>query len=133
MTDTPEIDQAELLTWTTRIVSAHVRNSKLGLDEVTPLISTVHSALAEIAGRPASDAPTPAVPIEKSVTRDYIICLEDGRKLKTLKRHLNSAFGMSPEEYRARWNLPPDYPMVAPNYARKRSALAKEIGLGRRG
>ena len=133
MTEDQNIDQGELLSWTVQIVTAQLGNNKLSLDEVTPLIGTLHSALAKIAGTARPDAPTPAVPINKSVTRDYIVCLEDGRHLKTLKRHLSSAYNMTPEEYRARWGLPPDYPMVAPNYARKRSALAKQIGLGRRG
>jgi predicted transcriptional regulator len=132
MAGNDNIDQTELLTWTVRIVTAQLEQSQLPLEEVRPLIGTVYSALSKIAGTAEPDAPTPAVPINRSVTRDYIICLEDGRRLKTLKRHLNSAFNMTPEEYRARWGLPPDYPMVAPNYARKRSALAKQIGLGRR-
>jgi len=132
MAGNDNIDQTELLTWTVRIVTAQLEQSQLPLEEVRPLIGTVYSALSKIAGTAEPDAPTPAVPINRSVTRDYIICLEDGRRLKTLKRHLSSAFDMTPEEYRARWGLPPDYPMVAPNYARKRSALAKQIGLGRR-
>mgnify|MGYP001122383193 CR=1 FL=1 len=132
MAGNDNIDQTELLTWTVRIVTAQLEQSQLPLEEVRPLIGTVYSALSKIAGTAEPDAPTPAVPINRSVTRDYIICLEDGRRLKTLKRHLSSAFNMTPEEYRARWGLPPDYPMVAPNYARKRSALAKQIGLGRR-
>ena len=132
MAEVQNIDPGELLAWTVRIVTAHLGNSKLPLDEVTPLIATVHGALAKVAGAAKPDAPTPAVPINRSVTREYIVCLEDGRQLKTLKRHLSSAYNMTPEEYRARWGLPPDYPMVAPNYARRRSALAKQIGLGRR-
>ncbi len=132
MAEDQNIDQSELLPWTVRIVTAHLGNSKLRLEEITPLIDTVHSALAKIAGTVQPEAPKPAVPINSSVTRDYIICLEDGRQLKTLKRHLSSAYNMTPEAYRAKWGLPPDYPMVAPSYARKRSALAKRIGLGRR-
>ena len=110
MAGNDNIDQTELLTWTVRIVTAQLEQSQLPLEEVRPLIGTVYSALSKIAGTAEPDAPTPAVPINRSVTRDYIICLEDGRRLKTLKRHLNSAFNMTPEEYRARWGLPPDYP-----------------------
>lgn len=133
MADSDNIEHTQLLAWTVRIVTAQLAQSQLSLEEVQPLISTVYSALSRLAGAAEPDLPTPAVPVNRSVTRDYIICLEDGRRLKTLKRHLSSAFNMTPEEYRSRWGLPPDYPMVAPNYARKRSALAKQIGLGRRG
>ena len=129
--DTP-LDQAELLRWTTSIVSSHVRNAAIPVDDMTDLIATVHASLAALGNGPVEEPPKPAVPINKSITPDYIICLEDGRKLKTLKRHLNSAYNMTPEEYRKRWGLPADYPMVAPNYAKRRSALAKQIGLGRR-
>jgi predicted transcriptional regulator len=133
MAEEQDIEHGVLMESMVKIVTAQLGNSQLPLEEVTLLIGTVHDALSKLAGTAEPDAPTPAVPINRSVTRDYIICLEDGRQLKTLKRHLSSAFNMTPEEYRTRWGLTPDYPMVAPNYARKRSALAKEIGLGRRG
>ena len=98
------------------------------------LIEQIYKTLATIGGVDggASDRPTPAVPVKKSITPDFIVCLEDGKKLKMLKRHLKTAYDMSPEEYRERWGLSPDYPMVAPNYAKQRSRLAKEIGLGTR-
>lgn len=117
------------------IVAAHVRNHRVGVEDVPPLIATVRRAL-ETLGTPADPLHadrTPAVPIRRSVTPDHIVCLEDGRKLKMLKRYLRTVHGLSPKEYRARWNLPDNYPMTAPNYAATRSALAKARGLGRTG
>ncbi len=133
MTDTDH--REELLAYTTEIVSAYVSNNAMARDEVSALIETVFKTLASLDGGAASavDRPQPAVPIKRSVTPDHIICLEDGKKLKMLKRHLKTAYGMSPEEYRERWGLPSDYPMVAPNYAKQRSRLAKDIGLGTKG
>jgi predicted transcriptional regulator len=110
-----------------------VSNNSVQVADLPGLITSVHSALGDL-GRSAATAPTepltPAVPIKKSIMPDYLICLEDGKKFKSLKRHLRSRYGLSPEEYRARWNLSPDYPMVAPNYAAARSELAKTMGLG---
>lgn len=122
----------ELLELTTKIVSAYVSNNTLPSSEIPGVIDQVYKKLASVnAERDIfADRPQPAVPIKKSVFPDYIICLEDGKKLKMLKRHLKSAYGMSPAEYRERWGLPSDYPMVAPNYAKHRSNLAKNIGLG---
>jgi predicted transcriptional regulator len=117
----------------TGIVSAYVRNNTLQTNELPDLIRSVHAALMDLS-RPASaapEAPRPAVPVKKSIYKDYLICLEDGLKFKSLKRHLRSKYGMSPEEYRAKWGLPADYPMVAPGYSEKRSKLAKKMGLGR--
>ncbi len=114
-----------------RIVSAYVSKNSLPPGELPHLIRTVHEALKR-PDQAASSRPEPAVPIKKSVTPDYVICLEDGKKLKMLKRHLGTAYNMSPDEYRQRWELPGDYPMVAPNYAKQRSELAKKIGLGRK-
>ena len=111
-----------------KIVSAYVSQNKFPASELPQLIRTVHEALI----RPGEAAPEPAVPIKKSVMPAYIICLEDGKKLKMLKRHLRTSYDMSPEEYRKRWGLPSDYPMVASKYAAVRSELAKKIGLGRR-
>ena len=125
-------DPHHLLALTSEIVSAHVANNTVGADELPDLIRNVYGALSgsgEVV-EPEPVRPDPAVPIKKSITPDYLICLEDGKKLKMLKRHLSTAYDMTPEEYRERWGLPSDYPMVAPNYAKQRSALAKEIGLG---
>ena len=123
---------SELLPLVTDIVAAHLSNNTVPITELPDLIRDVYNALAAAGGdtAPAVERPTPAVAVKKSVTPDFIICLEDGKKLKMLKRHLRTAYGMSPEDYRERWQLPPDYPMVAPNYAKQRSKLAKEIGLG---
>ncbi len=120
----------DLLEWTTLIVSSHVGKTPSSTEEVSNLIKTVHKALAGLSTGVEANLLEPAVPIRRSVTPDYIVCLEDGRKLKMLKRHLSTAYSMTPGEYRERWNLPADYPMVAPNYARQRSNLAKKIGLG---
>jgi predicted transcriptional regulator len=115
------------------LVSAYVSNNSVPSSELPALINTVHSALANVAknrsDQPA-EAPTPAVPVKKSITPDYIICLDDGKKFKSLKRHLRTTYGMTPDEYRRKWGLPADYPMVAPNYAKARSELAKQLGLG---
>ncbi|GAB6966264.1 MucR family transcriptional regulator [Komagataeibacter kakiaceti JCM 25156] len=118
---------------TTRIVSAHVSNNSVAADGLADLIRHVYQALTTVGQ--AAEAPQklqPAVPVKRSVFPDYIICLEDGKKLKMLKRHLHSAYGLTPDQYRERWGLPAEYPMVAPNYAERRSSLAREIGLGRK-
>jgi predicted transcriptional regulator len=124
----------ELLTLTTEIVAAHVSNNTVAVGDLPQLINQVYNSLANIGSVPVvpAERPLPAVPVKKSVNPDYIICLEDGKKLKMLKRHLKTAYNMTPEAYRERWGLSADYPMVAPNYARQRSRLAKEIGLGTR-
>src|SRR5215218_7278469 len=115
------------------IVSAYVSNNSIPSSDLPALIGDVHLALVRVAGGTVEvpvEAPKPAVPVKKSVTPDYIICLEDGKKFKSLKRHLRTQYGMTPEQYREKWGLPADYPMVAPNYAKARSELAKEMGLG---
>lgn len=125
----------ELLTMTTEVVSAYASNNMLAPAQLSEVISTVFSTFAGLersGGGEKTEALKPAVPVRKSVTPDYIVCLEDGKKLKMLKRHLRSTYNMTPDEYRAKWGLPPDYPMVAPNYAEQRSAFAKKIGLGRK-
>ena len=129
-----EAPVADILALTSDIVAAHLSKNKVPSGELGNLIRNVVQVLSSIsAGEPAPmTRPDPAVPIKKSVTPDYIICLEDGKKLKMLKRHLRTAYKMSPDDYRMRWNLPANYPMVAPNYAKKRSKLAKAIGLGTR-
>ena len=131
--ESPE-QASDLLALTTEIVAAHVSNNTVALGDLPQLINQVYNSLANIGtAAPVPVArPQPAVSVKKSVQPDYIVCLEDGKKLKMLKRHLKTAYNMSPEAYRERWGLPPDYPMVAPNYARQRSRLAKEIGLGTR-
>jgi len=123
---------SDLLPLVTDIVAAHLSNNTVAVSELPQLIRDVYGALAVAGGSApqAAERPNPAVPIKRSVTPDYIVCLEDGKKLKMLKRHLRTAYGLSPEAYRERWGLPADYPMVAPNYAKQRSRLAKEIGLG---
>lgn len=124
-----------LLGLTVQIVAAHVQNNSVPADELPVLIQQVYGALAGAGTKraePVAEKPAPVVPARKSIFPDYIICLEDGRKLKTLKRHLRSTYNMTPEQYREKWGLPPDYPMVAPNYAEHRSALAKQLGLGRK-
>jgi len=128
-------ENEDLITLTADIVSAHVGNNSVALADISSLISNVYKALSSL-GAPAAPEPAPArepaVSIRSSVKNDYIVCLEDGKKLKMLKRHLATAYNMTPEEYRARWNLPVDYPMVAPGYAATRRDLAKKIGLGRK-
>ena len=130
-------EKSEFVEMTADIVSAYVSNSSVSVADLPALIQQVHRALSDIAsGAQAQEAvppATPAVPIKKSITPDYLICLEDGRKFKSLKRHLRTKYNMSPEEYRAKWGLPKDYPMVAPNYAKARSDLAKQMGLGQGG
>jgi len=129
MTEQPNI--SELLEFTTEIVAAHAGNNTVAPDDLPRLIQDVYKTLSGLGGAPAvQDRPKPAVAVKKSVFPDYIVCLEDGKKLKMLKRHLKTAYDMTPEEYRERWGLPADYPMVAPNYAKHRSNLAKKIGLG---
>ncbi len=123
-----------LITLTADIVSAHVENNQVALGEVQGMIAKIYSALASL-GSPAAEpvvVQEPAVSIRSSVKPDYIVCLEDGKKLKMLKRHLSTRYGMSPADYRAKWKLPADYPMVAPNYAEQRRSLAHKIGLGRK-
>ena len=122
----------KLLDLTTNIVAAHVSHNSVSAQDLPTLIRDVYQSLATV-GEPKEsepERPTPAVPIKRSITPDYLICLEDGKKLKMLKRHLKTAYDMTPEQYRERWGLAADYPMVAPNYAKQRSQLAKEIGLG---
>lgn len=128
-------EHSELLLLTTEIVSSHLGNNQVAAEEIPAIIQKVYKTLASVSYDAIDnmDRPQPAVPIKKSITDDYIVCLEDGKKLKMLKRHLKTAYNMSPEEYKERWGLPADYPMVAPNYAKQRSALAKEIGLGKTG
>ena len=123
----------DLLYHTAEIVAAHVGTNALEIDQLPDLIAQVHRTLADLTGAaPAEEKPAPAVPINKSVQPDHIVCLEDGKKQKMLKRHLRIAHGMAPDEYRRRWGLPVDYPMTAPEYAARRSELAKKIGLGRK-
>lgn len=129
------LPQSELLRMTTEVVSAFVGRNDLNADEIPRVIQTVFSSLRNVEGgggvSPKSEPLKPAVPVRKSVHPDYIVCLEDGKQLKMLKRHLRTMYNMSPEDYRAKWGLPSDYPMVAPNYAQQRSDFAKKIGLGR--
>jgi len=130
-----QADKPELVEKTTRIVEAFVSHNQIEIKDLPALIGDVHAALDKIAqDAPAQDRPAqkPAVAINKSIMPDYIICLEDGKEFKSLKRHLRTHYSLSPEEYREKWNLPHDYPMVAPNYARARSELAKKMGLGTR-
>lgn len=124
----------EVLRMTADVVSAYLGNNTLPATEIPEVINTVYSSLSRVDGTKTNGRGMPAkapVPIRKSITPDYIVCLEDGKKLKMLKRHLRTVYGLTPEEYRAKWGLPLDYPMVAPNYSRQRSAFAKKIGLGR--
>lgn len=128
-----DLSMSEVIKLTAEIVSAHVGNNAVPPSDVPVLIKAVHEALLETLDSAGQDEPelVPAVPIKRSVQRDYLICLEDGRKHKMLKRHLASAHGMTPDEYREKWGLGKDYPMVAPSYAEQRSELARRIGLGR--
>jgi len=115
------------------IVSAYVANNSVPASELPALLNDVHAAIVRVASgvaAPAPEAAKPAVSPKKSITNEYIVCLEDGRKFKSLKRHLRTQYNLSPEQYREKWSLPPDYPMVAPAYAKARSALAKQMGLG---
>lgn len=133
MTEQQNQDDSNLLSQTVEIVSSYVSNNTVAVSDLPRLIEETYAAL-NAQGGPIEEVdperPKPAVPIKKSVQPDYIVCLEDGKELKMLKRHLKTAYDMTPDEYRARWDLPADYPMVAPNYAKRRSQLAKQIGLG---
>lgn len=125
----------DLIRMAVDVVAAYVGKNPVPAAQLPDLITTVYSSLSTLeTGLPdiKSEAPKPAIPVKKSVTPDYIICLEDGKKLKMLKRHLRTTYNITPDEYRAKWGLPPDYPMVAPNYAAQRSDFAKKIGLGRK-
>ena len=132
----PKMAEEELLRMTAEVVSAYVSNNTLATGQLADVIQAVYNSLRGLEGQvaePPAEPAKPAVPIRKSITPEYLICLEDGKKLKMLKRHLRSTYNMTPDEYRHRWGLPADYPMVAPNYAAQRSAFAKKIGLGRNG
>ncbi len=133
MSDSSEM-QETLITLTADVVAAHVSNNSVAVSDIPTLIQNVHSALAGLGGAPVVAAVKlePAVSIRSSIKPDYIVCLDDGKKLKMLKRHLMTHYGLTPDQYRARWGLPADYPMVAPNYAETRRVLAKKIGLGRK-
>ncbi len=127
--------QNEVLRMAVDIVSAYVGNNIVAADQVPDVISSVFRALSSLDGKESNhkaEPPKPAVSIRRSINPDYIVCLEDGKKLKMLKRHLRAAYNMTPDEYRTKWGLPADYPMVAPNYASQRSEFAKKIGLGRK-
>lgn len=127
----------DLLGLTAEIVSAHVSNNSVSVTDLPNLITEVHRTLAQLgtAAAPVAEPEkqVPAVPVKKSITPDYLVCLEDGKKMKMLKRHLQTSYNMSPDQYREKWGLGSDYPMVAPNYAKHRSSLAKKIGLGTQG
>jgi predicted transcriptional regulator len=131
---TESANAGDILALTTEIVAAHVSNNTVSVGDLPHLINQVYQSLSTIGtgAAPVVERPQPAVSVKKSITPDYIVCLEDCKKLKMLKRHLKTAYNMTPEDYRERWGLPADYPMVAPNYAKQRSRLAKEIGLGTR-
>jgi predicted transcriptional regulator len=135
-TDVPANNADETMRSTCRIISAYVGKNTISASDVPEMIKLVYSTLSTLGSGGHGEAPPnnqkPAVPVRKSITPDYIICLEDGKKLKMLKRYLRTRYKMTPEEYRAKWNLPLDYPIVAPNYAARRSEFAKKIGLGRR-
>jgi len=125
--------EGSYLQLTANIVSAYLSNNTVPSGEIPSLISQVYSALMRVSGGQAAasaDPLKPAVPVKRSITAEYIVCLEDGKKFKSLKRHLRTQYDMTPEKYREKWGLPPDYPMVAPNYAAARSQLAKKMGLG---
>ena len=131
MVDT--VSKSDLLDMTTTVVSSFVSNNPISSNDLPELMRSVHSKLTELGDSDQiQDRPEPAVPINKSVTRNHIICLEDGAKLKMLKRYLRTRYNLTPEEYRERWGLPGDYPMVAPEYAERRSQYAKNIGLGKK-
>lgn len=129
-----EANRDDMLRMAVDVVAAYVSKNSLPGSQIPELIQTVYSALSALSRQeaPVAEAPRPAVSPRKSITPEYIICLEDGKKLKMLKRHLRTNYNMTPDEYRLKWGLPPDYPMVAPNYAQQRSAFAKKIGLGRK-
>lgn len=129
------VSRDEILRMAVDVVAAYLSNNQLPAGQIPEVINTVFRSLSSLDGTSAEvvqEPMKPAVPIRRSVTPDYLVCLEDGKKLKMLKRHLRTTYNMTPEEYRAKWNLPPDYPMVAPNYAKQRSDFAKQIGLGRK-
>jgi len=129
-------EKSEIIEMTADIVSAYVGNNSVSAADLPSLIQSVHHALSGVNGapEPVQVAPKePAVPVKRSIQQDFLVCLEDGRKFKSLKRHLRTKYNLSPEDYRAKWNLPKDYPMVAPNYAKARSELAKQMGLGQGG
>lgn len=136
--ESSEDDRATALRMTAEIVAAYAGGNSLPGDQLTETIETVYGTLRRLSDGDGTDDgqqqpnKAPAVPVAKSVTPDYLVCLEDGRKMKMLKRHLRAVYGLSPEEYRRRWGLPTDYPMVAPNYSQRRSRFAKQIGLGKR-
>jgi predicted transcriptional regulator len=121
----------EILKQVTEIVTAYVSKNEVAAADLPALIKSVHATLGGLGGADMTAGKTPAVPVKKSVTPDFIICLEDGKKLKMLKRYLRARYGLTPDAYRAKWNLPADYPMTAPNYAARRSDFAKQIGLGK--
>ena len=130
----PKVAEDELLKMTAEVVSAYVSNNTLATGQLGDVIQSVYNSLRTLEGQaaePPSEPLRPAVPVRKSVTPEYLICLEDGKKLKMLKRHLRSTYNLTPDEYRAKWGLAQDYPMVAPKYAAQRSEFAKKIGLGR--
>ena len=132
---TNAVSHSDVLRMSVDIVSAYLGNNSVAADQVPDVINTVFGSLNSLNGSGSAgsaEPPKPAVSVRRSVTPEFIICLEDGKKLKMLKRHLRAAYGMSPDDYRSKWNLPADYPMVAPNYAEQRSAFAKKIGLGRK-
>jgi predicted transcriptional regulator len=134
LSDSLDVKSNELLKFASDIVAAYVSNNSIPVSEIPSVIKSIHTTLGGLAGGGSVDVVTtqkPAVPVKKSVTPGHIICLEDGKKLKMLKRYLRSRYGLSPEDYRAKWGLPADYPMVAPDYAQQRSDFAKKIGLGR--
>jgi predicted transcriptional regulator len=133
-TNKDEIGGKSLIEMTTTVVAAYLSNNSVASSQISEVIHTVHDALQGLTTgghEPEPEPLKPAVPIKKSVTPEYIVCLEDGKQLKMLKRHLRTTYDLTPEEYRAKWGLPADYPMVAPNYAQQRSEFAKKIGLGR--
>ena len=135
--DQPDITREDLLRLTTDVVASYLANNSTSSDEISDLIRNVHTALASLGREEPAAQPVekqkPAVPISKSIQTDFIVCLEDGKRLKMLKRYLRSKFDMTPDDYRRKWGLPSDYPMVAPAYANRRSEFAKQIGLGRGG
>jgi predicted transcriptional regulator len=129
-----DLSNTELLRMTTEVVSAYLGNNMVPAGQISEVITAVHSSLQGLnapAGEPVVEPARPAVPIRRSITPEFLICLEDGKRLKMLKRHLRTTYNMTPDDYRAKWGLPSDYPMVAPNYAEQRSQFAKKIGLGR--
>jgi predicted transcriptional regulator len=133
MTDNP--NNTDTIELTADVISAYVSNNPVPVSELPSLIAQIHQSLTGLSNGQAATSEeklAPAVPIKKSITPEYIVCLDDGKKFKSLKRHLKTKFGITPEEYRAKWNLPADYPMVAPSYAAARSELAKKMGLGRK-